>query len=287
MTTNRKRQAHSSRDYINDDETKEVKNQNYIKKYKVNEDERIPGHGPPIEGGDDTHPISKIDDSRIKNCQRELHVVYEAGDSMWQHECTVAWDAVDDYDRKHPGKLPDEKKCGKFEQTSSKSKPKQIKDAINDLIVGEVKRLGYPSREHKVLVLDAFDLNTSTRLMKIGIKKISVPNPYECRYFNKIFAENPIMFDIINSIQLNLGDYIKDLIKIKKEGKYIQPFTAVWADYMGCYTGNRNKAQYPRKDIKALFDNGLMMIPSILAVTTSLRCGNKPYGKQLETFLKI
>jgi hypothetical protein len=159
--------------------------------------------------------------------------------------------------------LVDEKKCPPFKEIEEE--PKNIKNRINQLFTQSVLGLPYEEDEHYILALDAIDLNTTEHLYNVNIHRISIPNPFECIGMNKKIRNNPLFINSLITIHpQRVGEFLND----SKSGP---EYTAVWLDYTGCYDSTSTKT-IPRDDLKLLFEKNKLLSPSILALTTSLRC---------------
>ena len=129
------------------------------------------------------------------------------------------------------------------------------------------------------MILDAADLNTTKRFYDEGVRNIHIPNPFECGAINRFVQNNPKFVQYLSIPSVTVGEYLRQILK---NGDDYQKFTSAWFDYYNCYTGNKAAKVMPREDVKRLLKNGMMATPSILAITTSYRCGaNAPDQIQL------
>ena len=203
----------------------------------------------------------RIVNSKYVACIRNINIETRT-DNEWIHECLVNPSLLDEWEEKHGNPIP--KDCLPY-KTAIGKRAKSIKEAINDIFVREILKLYDEPEEEEVLILDAAKLQTSNLLYKHGFRKIDIPNPYDCRPMNKNLSKG---MNEVKIYPLTVGRYISGL---KNGPKYV----GIWLDYMGCFTGNVSKKQFPKEDVKTILDKGLLKSPSILAITTSLRCGEE------------
>lgn len=253
--------------------------------------------GMPYVGEENIVRIKGVEKSRFNHKRgRELLLRWDDDTLAWTHECEVSEDVVSEWDEAHPETVsPDEE-----EYPVETKRGDTTKQEINDLFVRAVRKMkeergsgggggradqddeaSSPSpADDNVLVLDSSDFRTTRLLVDhADVTHVTVTNPFVCRQLQKRlvqYHDNPrsrqerMFAQRVRVIPLYVGTFLASLHTAGPPAP--SPFTAVWLDYHGCWTGNRIKGIIPKDEVFGIIRHNLMATPSILAITYSRRC---------------
>lgn len=227
-------------------------------------------------------PVYRRKFSRLVKCEnREYFVHFTTGESQWVDERDIDRASIENYDTSI--KKGEVGSCSTVDHVPAegydtligvvdtdydtyKIQSRGHKHNTNTLFVHDVRSLLASQPEKNgtlpgtVVILDGEDGNTTRRLLEVGITSPITAVNFSGRVVNKIIQ--------------NLGDVENVRVMGTTIGQTLQhagpeSVSCIWFDY--CSTWNGTCDVDPRKDIKSLFQRGVLREHVLLALTVSLR----------------
>lgn len=202
------------------------------------------------------------------HCFRRVNILSPKGETFKLSECEIDPDLLNTFESTVKDKKlnpPRPSNCTVYSQPKHGSENEKVKNAINDALIDESLKL-YPAHQQKVLILDAWYMNTAKRFYKKGVRNITIPNPGECYKMKHDLYTHPEPYDAITIIGTTVGDYLESLSSKKNISR--AGFTSIWLDYTSCFTTIDEDGHGQQSDVEILLTKNLLASPSILAIST-------------------
>jgi hypothetical protein len=204
-------------------------------------------------------------------CFRTVNMMSPEDETFTESDCDIDVNLLNTFE----STIKDEKlnpprpsNCSVYSPPKKGSDNERVKNAINDVIINESLKL-YPPDEQKILVLDAWYMNTAKRFYKTGVRDITIPNPGECYKMKHDLYKYPEPYKSIDIIGKTMGGYLESLSPKKNISKF--GFTSVWLDFTSCFTTKDENGLGQQSDIEILLEKKLLASPAILAVSTYIK----------------
>lgn len=204
-------------------------------------------------------------------CFRTVNMMSSEDENFSESDCDVDANLLNTFE----STVKDEKlnpprpsNCSVYSPPKKGSINETVKNAINDVIINESLKLYSPDKQ-KILVLDAWYMNTAKRFYKMGVRDITIPNPGECYKMKHDLYKYPEPYESIDIIGKTMGGYLESSSPKKNISKF--GFTSAWLDFTSCFTTKDKNGLGQQSDIEILLEKKLLASPAILAVSTYVK----------------